>query len=158
MSRHAFFGRPEKSFVPGGTFITVYLVPVFEGRLVAFDVPARQARGRWLPWDVLPWGGNPYVTASELGDDWCDGTVDDLVLVDVLSFEVPGEGWELAIVFRATVRTLPAGTDARRPFAFEPGRFDAIGNFEPVDLERWVLWGPPPKAGQAPGLTPGLVF
>jgi len=152
VTRHAFFGRPEGAFVPGGTHIAVYLVPVHDGQLVAFDVSAKQSRGRWLPWDILPWRGNPYVTASELADDWCGGALSDLVLVDVLSFEVPGEGWELAIVFRAVLTELPAGEDARRPFVFEPGRFDAIGNFEPVDLERWVLGSPQVAATPTPGL------
>lgn len=154
MKHHAFFGQPQASFVPGGTHIAVYLVPVHDGRLVAFDVSANQAGGRWLPWDVLPWGGNPYVTASELADDWCEGALSDLALVDVLSFELPGEGWELAIVFRATLTALPAGGDMRRPFVFEVGRFDAIGNFEPVDLERWVLG----TAHGAAALAPGLIF
>lgn len=134
----AYFGRPERSFVPGGTHITVTLIPVFEGRLVVFDVAAKEARGRWLPWDILRWGDNPYICASELVDGWCDGAVTDLALVDVLSFQVPAEGWELAIVFRAELSALPPGDDARRPFAFPTGHFDAVGNFDPVDLERWV--------------------
>ena len=39
--------------------------------------------------------------ASELVDDWCDGALNDLSLVDVLSLEAFGEGWELAIILRA---------------------------------------------------------
>jgi hypothetical protein len=148
MSRQSFFGPPAANIVPGGTHIAVYLVPVFQGRLVVFDVGAREARGRWLPWDVLEFGGNPYETASALADDWCGGALSDLALVDVMSFEVEGGGWELAIVFRAELTAAPAGDDARTPFVFAQGSFDAIGNFDPVDLERWVT-------RQAEAMAPG---
>jgi len=138
MASRAFFGPPLQGFVDGGTHITVYMVPVFEGRLVVFDVSAKEARGRWLPWTVLPFQGNPYVAASELVDEWCAGMVGDLRLVDVMSFEMPGGGWELAIVFRADLTARPQGDDVRTPFIYEHGRFDAIGLFDPVDLQRWV--------------------
>ena len=134
----AYFGKPAKSFVPGGAHIAVYLVPVFDGRLVVFDVTAKAARGRWLPWDILDFSGNPYEAASALADQWCGGAVTDLALADAMSFPFGPEGWELALVFRAELKTLPAGDDARTPFVFERGQFDAIGNFDPVDLERWV--------------------
>lgn len=131
--------------------MTVYLVPVFDGRLVVFDVSVSAARGRWLPWDVLEFGGNPYEAASALADDWCAGTVSDLALVDVMSFEVEGGGWELAIVFRAELTEPPVGDDVRAPFVFAKGAFDAIGSFDPVDLERWVTRG---VEVSAPGATP----
>ncbi len=146
MTSRAFFGKPQAGVVDGGAQIAVYLVPVYEGRLVVFDVKAKQARGRWLPWDVLDFGQNPYEAASALADSWCDGALDDLALVDVMSFESPGGGWELAIVFRAQLTDLPGGDDAREPYLYPEGEFDAIGNFDPVDLERWVH---PP----APGAT-----
>src|SRR5262245_51798796 len=97
----AFFGPPRDRPVAGGAHATVHVVPVFEGRLLAFDVLSEAARGRWLPWDVLPFQGNPYELAAELVDEWCDGAIHDLALADVLSLVVPAEGWELAIVFRA---------------------------------------------------------
>jgi hypothetical protein len=150
----AYFGKPAPTFVPGGAHVAVYLVPVFEGRLVVFDVAASAARGRWLPWDVLGFGGNPYEAAAELADQWCEGAVSDLGLADAMSFPFGGGGWELALVFRAELTQLPRGDDARRTFAFEAGEFDAIGNFDPVDLERWVKRG---QAGGAGGPR-GLVF
>ena len=134
----AYFGKPAPSFVPGGAHIAVYLVPVFDGRLLIFDVAASAARGRWLPWDILGFGANPYEAAAELADLWCGGAISDLRLVDAMSFAAPPEGWELALVFRAELEELPTGDDARRPVLFERGEFDAIGNFDPVDLERWV--------------------
>jgi hypothetical protein len=134
----AFFGPPSGSFVPGGTHITVYLVPVFQGGLVVFDVEAKEARGRWLPWDVLDFRQNPYEAAATLADTWCNVALDDLRLVDVMSFPVEGGGWELAIAFRAELFEMPPGDAHRRPFRFEPGRYDAIGPFDPVDIERWV--------------------
>lgn len=137
----AYFGKPSNSFVPGGAHVAVYVVPVFDGRLMIFDVAASAARGRWLPWDVLDFGGNPYEAAATLVDQWCGGAVWDLSLVDVMSFPVGGEGWELAIVFRAELTELPAGDEARTPVLFERGEFDAIGNFDPIDLERWVKRG-----------------
>lgn len=151
----AFFGKPAKTFVPGGAHVAVYLVPVFEGRLVVFDVQASAARGRWLPWDVLEFGGNPYEAAAALADAWCDGAVSDLTLADAMSFPFGVEGWELALVFRAELTALPRGDDARTPVVSERGQFDAIGNFDPVDLERWVTGIPAAAGGHSPG---GLVF
>lgn len=161
MARPAFFGKPVSGISPGGACIAVYLVPVHERRLVVFDVAAREARGRWLPWDVMEFGANPYETAAALADDWCAGAVSSLTLADVLSFPLEGGGWELAIVFRAELTATPPADDARSPFTFAEGEFDAIGRFDPVDLERWVQGGPPPPsaagpAGDSPG--PRLVF
>jgi hypothetical protein len=149
----AYFGKPQSNFVPGGAHVAVYIVPVFEGRMVVFDVTANAAKGRWLPWNVLPFGGNPYETAATLADDWCDGAVSALDLVDVMSLPFDNAGWELAIVFRAELTTLPSGDEHRTPYVFPDGRFDAIGNFDPVDLERWVVrTGTGPSAPSAPGL------
>ncbi len=145
----AYFGQPVEGFVPGGTHVTVYLIPVFEGRLLAFDVTAREARGRWLPWDVLAWGGNPYEAASALADDWCGGAISDLRIVDVMSFGVEGEGWELATIFRAELAQAPAGDDVRTPHVYGRGEYDAIGNFDPVDLARWVEASPPGGGGRS---------
>ena len=142
MTSKAIFGRTEPTIVRGGAHVSVYLVPVFEGRLVAFDVTAQEARGRWLPWTVLDWGQNPYEAASGLTDQWCGGAVSDLSLADVLSLDVPGGGWELAIVFRAELIERPPSQSDRTPFLFEPGQYDAIAAFYPVDLQRWVERGP----------------
>ncbi|MEX0781358.1 MAG: hypothetical protein WD557_01825 [Dehalococcoidia bacterium] len=134
----AFFGPPSGAIVPGGTHITVYLIPVFAGGLVVFDVESKEARGRWLPWDVLDFRQNPYEAAAALADQWCNVALDDLRLVDLMSFPVEGGGWELAITFRAALAEMPPGDQHRRPFRFEPGSYDAIGPFDPVDIERWV--------------------
>src|SRR6188508_3287000 len=151
----AYFGKPAATFVPGGAHIAVYLVPVLNGQLVVFDVTASAARGRWLPWNILGFGTNPYEAAAELADLWCGGAISDLRLVDAMSFSVPPEGWELALVFRAELDELPDPDDARRPLLFESGKFDAIGNFDPVDVESWVGGGPEPGLVARAG---GLVF
>jgi hypothetical protein len=142
--QRAFFGRPQADTSPGGTHVTVYLAPVYQGQLVVFDIHGRrELSGRWLPWTVLPFQGNPYEAASGLADTWCRGvSLLDLSLVDVMSFVIPGEGWELAIVFRAELASLPEGDPEKRPVLLAPGRIDAIGSFDPVDLERWVGAGP----------------
>jgi hypothetical protein len=150
----AFFGPPAGGVVPGGAHITVYLVPVFERGLVVFDVEQPEARGRWLPWDVLDFRQNPYEAAAALADDWCNVSLHDLSLADVMSFPVEGGGWELAIAFRAELADMPPGDQHRRPYRFEPGRYDAIGPFDPVDIERWLDAAPGPGRS-----TPGsLVF
>lgn len=141
--------------MPGGAHVAIYLVPVFQGRLVVFDVAASAARGRWLPWDILEFGGNPYETAATLADDWCEGAVTDLALADAMSFPVGGGGWELALIFRAELNARPAGDDARTTVVFEPGQFDAIGNFDPVDLERWVSGG---SQAETSAPKPNLLF
>ena len=151
----AFFGLPQDGFVRGGTHITVYLVPVVDGGLVVFDVEARQARGRWLPWDVLDFGQNPYEAASALADQWCNLPLRDLSLVDVLSLPVEGGGWELAIVFRGELVGMPPGDPYRKPVRIEPGHFDAIGPFDPVDIERWVGTPAEPAAARP---SEGLLF
>lgn len=153
----SFFGPPAKGFQPGGAHITVYLVPVHDGRLTVFDVEAREARGRWLPWDVLDWGANPYECASALADQWCDVALTDLSLADVMSFPFGNGGWELAIVFRAELAEAARGDADRVPFVFPPGQFDAIGRFDPVDLERWV-GASPAVPGEKPPPGPALLF
>lgn len=154
----AYFGPPASGFVAGGTHITVNLVPVFEGRLVVFDVAAKEARGRWLPWDVLDWGGNPYECASTLADQWCGVDMLDLTLADVMTFPFEASGWELAIVFRTELAEAPKGDAERVPYLYPPGQFDAIGRFDPVDLRRWVA--PTPKGSEEPPAKPssGLLF
>lgn len=151
----AFFGPPRDTVTAGGAHVTVYLVPVFEGGLVVFEVEAPEARGRWLPWDVLEFGQNPYEAASQLADNWCNVSLHDLSLADLMSFPVEPGGWELAIVFRAELAEMPPGDALRAAFRSEPGHYDAIGPFDPVDIERWVAAGagPTPTAGAG-----GLVF
>lgn len=159
MARQAFFGKPTGGLTAGGAHISVYLVPVYQGRLVVFDVAARQARGRWLPWDVMEFGANPYETAAALADDWCGGAVSSLTLADVMSFPFDGGGWELAIIFRAGLTALPPGDDVRSPFLFPEGEVDAIGLFDPVDITRWIGGtGGEPSAGNPGEGLPRLVF
>jgi hypothetical protein len=131
--------------------VTIYLVPVFAGQLVVFDVTLAQAKGRWLPWDVMDFGANPYEAASGLADDWCAGAVSDLALEDVLSLPLPQDGWELAIVFRAELTAKPEGDRSRIPALVARGSIDAIGPFDPVDLERWVAPGPDRASDPMPG-------
>lgn len=137
----AYFGAPRNAPSAGGMQVTVYVVPVYQSDLVVFEVHVKQARGRWLPWDVIDFGANPYEAASELVDDWCDGALSDLSLVDVLSLEAFGEGWELAIIFRAELTAMPAGEATRNAIRVSAGALDAIGAFDPVDLERWLRHG-----------------
>ncbi len=77
-----------------------------------------------------------------------------------MSFPFEGGGWELAIVFRAELTALPPGDDARSPFVFSEGEYDAIGRFDPVDIERWVLGSTavPAPAETPPPEGPRLVF
>lgn len=152
----SFFARPAAGFQAGGTHITVYIIPVYAGRLTVFDVEAREARGRWLPWDVLDWGANPYECASALADQWCDVALTDLTLADVMSFPFGEGGWELAIVFRAELAEPARGDADRVPFEYPAGEFDAIGPFDPVDLERWV--GRAVPAAGKPSAGPALLF
>ena len=138
MAANALFGPPVQAFTPGGAHIAVHLVPVFAGAVVAFDVSARDARGRWLPWDLLPYGGNPYETAAALGDDWCDGAVLDLAIIDALSFPLAGESWELALVFRAGLAAAPGGDSDRTPVLLSGDALASISRFEAVDIARWL--------------------
>ena len=145
----AFFGPPRHGPASGGLHVTVHLVPVHDGRLVVFDVLADAASGRFLPWAVADFGQNPYEAASLLADDWLDVPLRDLSLADVLSLEVPGGGWELAIVFRAECAAAPAGDAERQPVVYAPGVFDAFGAFDPLDIQRWV------EAGRGGSMEPG---
>ena len=92
----------------GSVLLTVHVVPVLQGQLVTFLLEAPGPGGRWLPWTVLKQGANPYEIASTIVDEWCDGAMSDLRLVDVISRE-GDEGWELAVVFRAELTALPRG-------------------------------------------------
>ncbi|MFN0093927.1 MAG: hypothetical protein ACKVVT_04010 [Dehalococcoidia bacterium] len=157
MPVRAIFGPPKGDPVRGGLHVTVHLVPVFQERLVAFDLDQGPIRGRWLPWAVIEFGQNPYEAASILADDWLDTPLNDLSLADVLSLTVEGGGWELAIVYRAEVMELPMGRPGRQPAPYAVGAFDAIGAFEPVDLERWVGLRPQ-LADVAPAAQRELLF
>ncbi|MGD9934561.1 MAG: hypothetical protein AB7T37_12710 [Dehalococcoidia bacterium] len=138
MSARAFFGPPAKTAAPGGLQVSVYIVPVYQGRLVAFDIHAKAVSGRWLPWAVIDYRQNPYEAAALLADDWLDVGLDDLRVVDVLSAEGPLRGWELAIVYRAELSELPKGDSDRAPYLYPADGYDAIAIFEPTDFERWV--------------------
>jgi hypothetical protein len=117
----------------------VHLVPVFRGRLVAFDVTAGKVRGRFIPWAVIDYRQNPYEAAALLADDWFgDAPLADLRIADVLSLDGPLGGWEMAIVYRAELAALPPGDRERTPHVYDEAQFDAIGAFDPVDLERWA--------------------
>ena len=137
-----------------GVLLSVHIVPVLAGRVVAFVLEAPGPKGRWLPWTVLPQGSNPYEIASTIVDEWCDGAMSDLRLVDVISREGDG-GWELAIVFRAQLTDLPHGNRGA-PRVCEPQDLAGVQGFEAVDLERWL--GGAGDEAEAEGDSPKLVF
>jgi len=141
VAAYARFGGPAGEFTAGGAHVAVHLVPVFGGRIVAFDVQG-PAPGRWLPWDLLPFEGNPYETAAALGDDWCDGAVLELRVCDVLSLPAQGESWEIALIFRAELSAMPGGDDARTPVAIAPADLGTVRRFAPLELERWLTSHP----------------
>ena len=122
-----------------GVLLSVHVVPVLEGRIVAFVLDPPGPKGRWLPWTVLPQGSNPYEIASTVVDEWCDGAMSDLRLADVISREGEG-GWELAIVFRAELTALP-GHERGAPRVCDPQDLAAVQGFDAVDLERWLGGG-----------------
>ncbi len=144
MAERAIFGPPAAQPLEGGTFLSVHVVSVHEGRLVAFDVTAPEAEGRWLPWAILDHGGNPYEAASALIDDWCHGsTMTDLRLVDVISRARPGPAWELALVFRAELARTPGGDTRRQPHICAEGDYEGLSGFGAVEIERWLAGDEP---------------
>ena len=120
-----------------GVLLTVHVAPVLEGQLVAFVLDAPGPGGRWLPWTTLKHGANPYEIASTVVDEWCDGAMSDLRLVDVISREGDG-GWELAVVFRAELTALPRG-ERGAPRVCDPQDLASVRGFEAVDLGRWLV-------------------
>ncbi len=118
--------------------LTTHVVPVFHGKLVLFEFEERSIAGRWLPWTTMEYGDNPYVTASAIVDEWCNGAMRDLRLVDVMSMQMDEGIWELAIMFRVELAALPAETSHRKPLLVEAAAASSVGRFETVDLERWV--------------------
>ena len=120
----------------GSVLLTVHVVPVLQGQLVAFLLEAPGPGGRWLPWTVLKQGANPYEIASTIIDEWCDGAMSDLRLVDVISRE-GDEGWELAVVFRAELTARPRG-ERGEPRVCDSPDLESVHGFERVDLERWL--------------------
>lgn len=137
MEGAAFFGKPRAGFTDGGAHLAVYLVPVFQGCVVAFDVTAPGAQDRWLPWGILTFGGNPYEDASALADDWCQGAVADLRLVDVITGEAAGS-WEVGLIFRADLTAMPAADARRTPVQLAPPFTAPVRQFQPAELDRWV--------------------
>ena len=141
--------------MPGGVLLSVHVVPVLEGRIVAFVLEPPGPKGRWLPWTVLKQGANPYEIASTIVDEWCDGAMSDLRLADVISGE-GDDGWELAIIFRAELTALP-GHKRGAPRVCDAQDLAAVQGFEAVDLERWVGGGGA-RAPATEGDSPKLVF
>ncbi len=134
-----------------GVLLSVHVVPVLEGRIVAFVLDSPGPQGRWLPWTVLTQGANPYEIASTIVDEWCDGAMSDLRLVDVISRE--GEdGWELAIVFRAELTALP-GHERGAPRVCDAQDLAAVQGFDAVDLVRWLGDAAPAAEGDSPKLV-----
>ena len=131
-----------------GVLLTVHVAPVLEGQLVSFVLDGGPS-GRWLPWTTLKHGANPYEIASTVVDEWCDGAMSDLRLIDVISREGDG-GWELAVVFRAELTALPRG-ERGAPRVCDPQDLAGVRGFEAVDLERWLGTVPTtPVAAPAP--------
>ncbi len=139
-----------------GVLLSVHVVPVLEGRIVAFVLDAGGPKGRWLPWTVLKHGANPYEIASTVVDEWCDGAMSDLRLVDVISRE-GSDGWELAVVFRAELTALPRG-ERGSPRVCDPQDHGSIEGFEAVDLERWLGAAAPAAASTLDADGSRLVF
>lgn len=136
-----------------GVLLSVHVVPVLEGRIVAFVLEPPGPKGRWLPWTVLEQGANPYEIASTIIDEWCDGAMSDLRLADVIS-RAGDNGWELAIIFRAELTALP-GHERGAPHVCDMQDLAAVQGFEAVDLERWLGGGASPAME---GDSPKLVF
>ncbi len=134
----AYFPPPRTSFRPGDSFISVHLVPLWQGRLVVFDIDEPPARGRWLPWTVAWFQANPYEVASALVEEWCGTFPHDLRFVDALSFETEGGGWELALVFRAELGEQPVSAAGRRLVLVDPADLAPVGRFDAADLARWA--------------------
>lgn len=137
-----------------GVLLSVHVVPVLEGRIVAFVLDPPGPKGRWLPWTVLEQGANPYEIASTIIDEWCDGAMSDLRLADVISRE-GDTGWELAIIFRAELTALPSH-ERGAPHICDPQDLAAVQGFEGVDLERWLGVGTAAPATE--GDSQELVF
>ncbi len=138
MERLSFFGPPAKSFQRGGAHVAVYLVAVYQQQLVAYDVDAPGVKGRFLPWTVLAFGGNPYADASLLVDDWCQVMVSSLKLADAIGGHRQEGSEELAIVFRAELTDPPAGDENRQPVLLPHDEIAAIHPFPAEELRRWV--------------------
>ena len=134
----AIFGKPTKSVSAGGTFLTVHLIPVCERKLIAFDVTAPEAKGRWFPWTVLTFGTEPYEAAANLVDDWCDGSVKRLELCDVLTFKSYENAWQISLVFRSELTGIPQGDAKRKPLIFEKELPAVIDKFKAADIQRWI--------------------
>ncbi len=134
--------------------LTVHVVPVFKGVLIAFDVDAPEASGRWLPWTPLEHGGNPWETASAIVGEWCGGAVVELRLVDVIA-RGAGAEWGLALVFRAELTALPGG-ERGQPHPCAPPEHGSVRGFAAADLARWLAQSPGGVA--ASSHTPPLVF
>jgi len=134
----ATFGPPRKEVSRGGAFVSVYLVPEWDGQIVAFDIAAKEARGRWVPWTVADYGASIWETASALGDEWCGDTVETIDLVDTISLETETSGWELALIFRARLKAMPDG-ETGRIAVLTRGDDDRLSmRFAAADMDRWI--------------------
>lgn len=153
----AFYPPPRTEPVPGGAYIAVAVVPIWRGELVAFDVTAAGAEGRWFPWAPLPRGTEPWEAAAALAEEWCGADPAELRLVDAMGGEGLGGSWQLTLVFRAELLAAPKGDPHRRPVLLPAQPAEAVGGFAAADLARWAGGdagggGLPPPATQRPPL------
>lgn len=129
--------------------ITVSLVPIHGGDVVAFEVTAREARGVWLPWTTLEFGQSPWESASILADEWCDGHEIAIDLVDAISI-LDGDAWQLAIVFRARLAALPSAKADRVPVAAHDHGDSLCNPFSAADVSRWAQAPVPARERSVP--------
>ncbi|MCS7296317.1 MAG: hypothetical protein RMK15_04795 [Chloroflexota bacterium] len=143
----AFYPPPRREPVAGGAYVAVVVVPVWQGQLVAFDVTAPGAEGRWFPWAPLPWGTEPWEAAASLAEEWCGADLAELRLVDALGGEGLGGSWQLTLVFRAELLGPPRTSAQRQPVLLPAQPAAPVGGFAPADVARWA-------AGPGPALSP----
>ncbi len=103
----AIFGPPVTRPLPDGLMFTIDLVPVHEGRIVAFRWPGlSQLAGApdhpWLPWDHLEYGEQPSRAVVRILSQWTGRTdlAVDARMADLYSMVGPDGVWHVSLIFR----------------------------------------------------------
>ena len=135
----ATFGPPTSRPLPGGFLLAIDIVPIFEGRLVAFRWPGLTRAGLdevpiWLPWDYLEFGEPPARAVPRILSQWTgrEDLGQHVNMVDIYSQVQPDKTWHFSLIFTVTIREIPAAV----------GHVKAVESFSKEEIPESCSWFP----------------
>ena len=135
----AIFGPPVSRPLPGGLLMSVDIVPIYDGGIVAFRWPGLNRENEtgnslWMPWDYLEVGEPPARSVPRVLSQWTGR--EDLAIsaemVDLFSKVQDNKTWHLSLVFMVHLQALPDPV----------GHIEAVEHFSVENLPEACGWFP----------------